>query len=44
VRDDAMRARCVAAGRRRALQLTWADTARQTVAVYHSVLHTDLSH
>jgi len=38
VRDDALRARCIAAGRRRALQLTWDETARRTAAVYHSVL------
>jgi glycosyltransferase involved in cell wall biosynthesis len=38
VRDDAMRARCIAAGHARAAQLTWHETARQTAAVYHSVL------
>ncbi|MFA9218279.1 MAG: glycosyltransferase family 4 protein [Sphingomonadaceae bacterium] len=38
VRDDALRARCIAAGQRRALQLTWADTARRTAAVYQAVL------
>lgn len=38
VRDDALRARLVAAGRVRALELTWADTARRTAAVYHSIL------
>jgi len=38
VRDDALRARCIAAGQRRALQLTWDETARRTVAVYHTVL------
>ena len=38
VRDDALRARCIAAGQRRALQLTWAETARKTAAVYHAVL------
>ncbi|SFL42948.1 glycosyltransferase family 4 protein [Rugamonas rubra] len=37
-RDEALRARHVAAGRRRALELTWAETARRTSAVYHSVL------
>jgi glycosyltransferase involved in cell wall biosynthesis len=37
-RDEALRARCVAAGRRRALELTWAETARRTRAVYHCVL------
>jgi len=38
VRDDAVRARCIAAGRRRALQLTWDETARRTAAVYRTVL------
>jgi len=38
VRDDALRARCVAHGRRRAAELTWDATAIQTAAVYHSVL------
>jgi glycosyltransferase involved in cell wall biosynthesis len=38
VRDDALRARCIAAGQRRALQLTWAETARKTAAVYHAAL------
>jgi glycosyltransferase involved in cell wall biosynthesis len=38
VRDEALRARCVAAGRRRAQQLTWRDTAMQTAAVYRAVL------
>jgi glycosyltransferase involved in cell wall biosynthesis len=38
VRDDALRARCIAAGRVRALQLSWAETARRTVAVYDAVL------
>lgn len=38
VRDDALRARCIAAGQRRALQLTWAETARKTAAVYRAVL------
>jgi alpha-1,3-rhamnosyl/mannosyltransferase len=37
-RDEGLRARCVAAGRARAAQLTWTETARQTAAVYHSVL------
>jgi alpha-1,3-rhamnosyl/mannosyltransferase len=37
-RDDALRARCVAAGRRRALELTWDEAARRTAAVYHHVL------
>jgi alpha-1,3-rhamnosyl/mannosyltransferase len=38
VRDDALRARCIAAGDKRALQLTWRETARHTAAVYHSIL------
>ncbi len=38
VRDDALRARCIAAGRARAAQLTWQDTALQTAAVYRAVL------
>jgi alpha-1,3-rhamnosyl/mannosyltransferase len=38
VRDDALRARCIAAGRARAAQLTWRETARQTAAVYHAVI------
>ncbi|WP_295990482.1 glycosyltransferase family 1 protein [Rugamonas sp.] len=38
VREDALRARCIAAGQRRALQLTWSETARKTAAVYHTVL------
>lgn len=37
-RDDALRARCIAAGERRALQLTWRETARQTAAVYQHIL------
>jgi alpha-1,3-rhamnosyl/mannosyltransferase len=37
-RDDAVRARCIAAGRRRALELTWDEAARRTAAVYHEVL------
>ena len=37
-RDDAVRNRCIAAGRRRALELTWDEAARRTVAVYHEVL------
>ena len=37
-RDDALRARCVAAGRVRAVELTWAETARKTAAVYHTLL------
>jgi glycosyltransferase involved in cell wall biosynthesis len=38
VRDEALRARCVAAGRARAEHLTWQATAQQTAAVYHKVL------
>lgn len=38
LRDDALRARCIAAGRVRARELTWHATARQTAAVYHAVL------
>jgi alpha-1,3-rhamnosyl/mannosyltransferase len=38
LRDDALRTRCVDAGRRRAEQLTWRESARQTAAVYHAVL------
>ncbi|MYM81743.1 glycosyltransferase [Duganella sp. FT50W] len=37
-RDDAARARCIAAGQRRALELTWDEAARRTVAVYQAVL------
>jgi alpha-1,3-rhamnosyl/mannosyltransferase len=37
-RDDATRNRCIAAGRRRALELTWDEAARRTVAVYRQVL------
>ncbi|WP_342117890.1 glycosyltransferase family 4 protein [Pseudoduganella sp. OTU4001] len=38
VRDDALRARCIAAGERRAVQLTWRETARKTAAVYKTIL------
>jgi alpha-1,3-rhamnosyl/mannosyltransferase len=38
VRDDALRQRLVAAGHRRALELTWDEAARRTAAVYHDVL------
>lgn len=38
VREPALRARCIAAGRARAAQLTWAATARATAAVYRSLL------
>lgn len=37
-RDGAERARCIAAGRARAAALTWKETARQTAAVYRSLL------
>lgn len=37
-RDDALRARCIGAGRLRAEQLSWHDCARLTAAVYHAVL------
>jgi glycosyltransferase involved in cell wall biosynthesis len=36
--EGPLRARCIAAGRARAQQLTWQDTARQTAAVYQTVL------
>jgi glycosyltransferase involved in cell wall biosynthesis len=38
VRDEALRARCVAAGLARAGELTWRATALQTAAVYRAVL------
>ena len=38
VRQPALHARCVAAGRARAAQLTWDATARLTAAVYRSLL------
>jgi len=37
-RDPALRARCIGAGRVRAARLTWSATARQTAAVYRSLL------
>jgi len=37
-RQPALRARCIAAGRARAAQLTWDATARLTAAVYRSLL------
>ncbi|TWI66163.1 alpha-1,3-rhamnosyl/mannosyltransferase [Pseudoduganella lurida] len=37
-RDEALRARHIAAGRVRALGLTWRETARRTAAVYTQVL------
>lgn len=36
--DDALRMRCVAAGRQRASQLTWQRTVEKTAAVYRAVL------
>jgi len=36
--DEALRARCIEAGRRRAAQLTWHESALQTAAVYRTVL------
>ncbi len=38
INDERERARCIAAGRARAEQLTWHATARQTAAVYRAVL------
>ena len=38
VHDEALRARCIAAGHTRARQLTWRQCAAQTAAVYHNVL------
>jgi glycosyltransferase involved in cell wall biosynthesis len=38
VRQPRLRARCIAAGRVRAAQLTWGATARQTAAVYRRLL------
>jgi glycosyltransferase involved in cell wall biosynthesis len=38
VDEPALRERCIAAGLARARVLTWRETARQTVAVYHHVL------
>lgn len=38
VRDDALRRRCIAAGRERAAQLTWSRTVEMTAGVYRSVL------
>lgn len=37
-RDEALRARCIAAGKARAVALTWRETARKTAAVYRSIL------
>jgi alpha-1,3-rhamnosyl/mannosyltransferase len=38
VGDEALRARLIDAGRRRAAELTWSETARRTAAVYQSIL------
>ena len=38
VREPALRARCITAGRARAAQLTWTTTARETAAVYRSLI------
>ena len=38
VQDDALRARCIAAGRERASRLTWRRTIEETIAVYRAVL------
>jgi alpha-1,3-rhamnosyl/mannosyltransferase len=38
VREPALRARCITAGRARAAQLTWKATARKTAAVYRSII------
>jgi alpha-1,3-rhamnosyl/mannosyltransferase len=38
VREPALRARCITAGRARAAQLTWNATARGTAAVYRSLI------
>lgn len=38
VRDEALRARCIALGRARAAGLTWQATAEQTAAVYRAAL------
>jgi glycosyltransferase involved in cell wall biosynthesis len=38
VSEHGLRERCIAAGRRRAEQLTWRATAEQTAAVYRTVL------
>jgi glycosyltransferase involved in cell wall biosynthesis len=37
-RDEWLRTRCIAAGRRRAMELTWRRTVEETAAVYRSVL------
>jgi alpha-1,3-rhamnosyl/mannosyltransferase len=38
VREPALRARCITAGRARAAQLTWKATARETAEVYRSLI------
>lgn len=38
VRDDALRKRCIAAGRERAKRLTWKRTVEQTARLYRSIL------
>lgn len=38
VRDDALRARCIASGQLRAMQLTWGATASKTADVYRTIL------
>jgi alpha-1,3-rhamnosyl/mannosyltransferase len=38
LREPALRARCITAGRARAAQLTWKATARNTAAVYRSLI------
>jgi alpha-1,3-rhamnosyl/mannosyltransferase len=38
VREPALRARCITAGRTRAAQLTWKATARETAEVYRSLI------
>jgi alpha-1,3-rhamnosyl/mannosyltransferase len=37
-RDEALRLRCIAAGRLRATELTWKETARRTADVYRTVV------
>jgi glycosyltransferase involved in cell wall biosynthesis len=38
VREPALRSRCIGAGRARAARLTWSATARETAAVYRSLI------
>jgi glycosyltransferase involved in cell wall biosynthesis len=40
--DDAVRASLIADGRSNLLRFNWAETARQTLAVYHQALHLPL--